>query len=314
MTKIFVAGHKGMVGSAICEKLSEKRNIEIIKSARKKLDLKNQDSVFKFLEKEQPDQIILAAAKVGGIFANNTYPAEFIYENLQIQCNIIHGAHLNNINKLLFLGSSCIYPKVANQPLIENCLLTGKLEPTNEPYAISKIAGVKMCESYNRQYGRDYRSVMPTNLYGPGDNYDLNNSHVVPALIRKFHDAKISKKDTVTVWGTGKPMREFLFVEDMAEASLYVHNLEKDFYKKNTSIMDSHINIGTGKDISIKELAETIKQIVGFNGTLVFDHSKPDGTSRKLLNVNLLTKLGWTAKTSLNDGLKKSYKAFLEKK
>ena len=312
MKKIFVAGHNGMVGRAICSQLKSDKNIQIIKKNRDKLNLINQQNVLDFFKNEKPDEVIIAAAKVGGIYANNSYPAQFIFENLQIQNNIIHSAHLNDVQKILFLGSSCIYPKYSTQPIKENELLTGVLEPTNEPYAIAKIAGIKMCESYNRQYARDYRAAMPTNLYGPYDNYHPENSHVVPALIRRIHEAKIERIQTVVVWGTGKPMREFLFVEDMAEASLYIHNLDIKTYQNNTSLMVSHINIGTGVDVSIRELAETVKDVLKYDGQLIFDTTKPDGTPRKLMNVNLLSKLGWKAKTNLVQGLERSYRSFLK--
>ncbi|WRQ44932.1 GDP-L-fucose synthase [Rhodobacterales bacterium FZCC0083] len=312
MKKIFVAGHRGMVGSAICRQLQKKSDAKIITRTRDELDLCDQSAVHEFMTIEQPDEVILAAAKVGGIHANNTYPAEFIYQNLQIQSNVIHAAHINNVQKLLFLGSSCIYPREVKQPMREDALLTGILEPTNEPYAIAKIAGIKMCESYNRQYGRDYRSVMPTNLYGPGDNYHPENSHVIPALIRRFHDAKENKLNEVVVWGSGKPMREFLYVDDMAEASLYVHTLDQDTYLKNTEPMLSHINVGTGIDVTIKELAENVMDVVGFVGKLAFDKSKPDGTMRKLMNVERLGFLGYIAPTSLRSGLELAYADFLE--
>ena len=313
MKKIFVAGHKGMVGGAIYRELQSQPNITCITKTRQQLDLSDQLAVHKFIKSERPDEIILAAAKVGGIHANNIYPAEFIYQNLQIQNNVIHAAHLNDVQKLLFLGSSCIYPRQVQQPMKESAILTGTLEATNEPYAIAKIAGIKMCESYNRQYGRDYRSVMPTNLYGPGDNYHPENSHVVPALIRRFHEAKEQNLDKVIVWGTGKPKREFLYVEDMAAASLFVHNLDSDLYQNNTSPMLSHINVGAGSDVTIKELAETIRKVVGFKGDLVFDANRPDGTHRKLMNVDLLSRLGWRASTSLENGLKKAYADFQSK-
>ena len=312
MKKIFVAGHRGMVGGAICRQLQTQSDVEIITRARDELDLCNQRAVHEFVKSERPDEVILAAAKVGGIHANNTYPAEFIYQNLQIQSNIIHAAHTNDVQKLLFLGSSCIYPRAVEQPMREDALLTGILEPTNEPYAIAKIAGIKMCESYNRQYGRDYRSVMPTNLYGPGDNYHPENSHVVPALIRRFHEAKLSNLDEVIVWGSGKPMREFLYVDDMAEASLFVHTLDHIFYAENTEPMLSHINVGTGVDVTIKELAQTVKEVVGFNGKLIFDTSKPDGTMRKLMDVSTLSNLGYVASTSLQSGLALAYDDFLQ--
>ena len=312
MKKLFVAGHKGMVGSAICRKLASRSDVKIITKSRTELDLLDQKSVFEFMCDEKPDEIILAAAKVGGIFANSTYPAEFIYQNLQIQNNVIHSAHLNNVQKLLFLGSSCIYPKLAHQPMHEEVLLTGLLEPTNEAYAIAKIAGIKMCESYNRQYGRDYRPVMPTNLYGTGDNYHSENSHVVPALIRRFHDAKVKDRKEVIVWGTGNPKREFLFVDDMAEASLFIHQIDKKVYQDHTDPFISHVNIGTGVDVTIKDLAEKIKKVVGFEGNIIFDSSKPDGTLRKLMNVDLLNKMGWTASTSLLSGLKASYDDYIK--
>lgn len=311
MKKIFVSGHNGMVGRAMCRQLNKRSDVIVIVRTRAELDLCSQAAVLEFMDTERPDEVILAAAKVGGIHANNTYPADFVYQNLQIQNNVIHAAHLNHVQKLLFLGSSCIYPKLASQPMKENALLTGILEPTNEPYAIAKIAGIKMCESYNRQYERDYRSVMPSNLYGPGDNYHLQNSHVVPALIRRFHDAKLKKLDEVVVWGSGTPKREFLYVDDMARASLFVHNLDRDLFERNTIPMLSHVNVGTGKDITIRELAETIKEVVGYEGTLIFDLTKPDGTPRKLMDVNLLNDLGWSEAVSLGDGLQRSYSDFL---
>lgn len=312
MKKIFIAGHRGMVGSAICRQLQKKSDVEIITRTRDELDLCNQQAVHEFMRSEKPDEVILAAAKVGGIHANNTCPAEFIYQNLQIQNNVIHAAHMNDVQKLLFLGSSCIYPRAVGQPMREDALLTGILEPTNEPYAIAKIAGIKMCESYNRQYGRDYRSVMPTNLYGPGDNYHPENSHVVPALIRRFHEAKVSELTEVVVWGSGKPMREFLYVEDMAAASLFVHNLEHSIYWENTQPMLSHINIGSGVDVTIDELAQTVKEVVGFYGEIIFDKSKPDGTMRKLLDVATLRALGYFPPTSLRSGLELAYADFVK--
>lgn len=299
-----------MVGRSICRRLKHQLGIEVITRDRAELDLCNQAEVVDFMQSEKPDEVILAAAKVGGIHANNTYPAEFIYQNLQIQNNVINSAHTTGVQKLLFLGSSCIYPRLVQQPMQEDALLTGALEPTNEPYAIAKIAGIKMCESYNRQYGRDYRSVMPTNLYGPGDNYHPENSHVVPALIRRFHEAKRDKLDEVIVWGSGTPMREFLFVDDMAEASLFVHNLDREALAANTNLMLSHVNVGTGSDVTIKELANTIRGVVGYKGSLRFDSSKPDGTPRKLLDVSLLSTLGWTASTPLKLGLEQSYADF----
>ena len=311
MKKIFVAGHEGMVGSAIYRLLKQQQNVRVITCSRAELDLCDQKAVQSFMKSEKPDEVILAAAKVGGIHANNSYPAEFIYLNLQIQNNVIHTAHLNNVQKLLFLGSSCIYPRQVKQPMGENALLSGVLEPTNEPYAIAKIAGIKMCESYNRQYGRDYRSVMPTNLYGIGDNYHPENSHVVPALIQRIHHAKENNLNKVLVWGSGAPKREFLYVDDMAEASLFVHNLDQDIYAAHTKPMLSHINVGTGTDVTIKELAETIKDVVGFSGKLVFDRTKPDGTPRKLLDTGLLKKLGFSRNTSLRMGLKITYDSFI---
>jgi len=311
MKKIFLAGHNGMVGSAIYRLLKHKKNIKIITRTRSELDLCDQKAVKNFMETERPSEVIIASAKVGGIHANNIYPADFIYQNLQIQSNLIHYSHLQNVDKLLFLGSSCIYPKYAKQPMKEDILLTGSLEPTNEPYAIAKIAGIKLCESYNRQYGRDYRSVMPTNLYGPGDNYHPENSHVVPGLIRRFHEAKVNNQETVVVWGTGNPRREFLYVDDMAEASIFVHELDKDEFESNTKKMQSHVNIGTGIDLTIKELAQTIKQVVGYKGRIIFDTTKPDGSPRKLLNVDLIKKLGWKAQTKLIDGLTSSYHDYL---
>ena len=311
MKKIFVSGHNGMVGSAICRQLQQQPDVEIITRTRAKLDLCDQAAVLDFMRSERPDEVILAAAKVGGIHANTKYPAEFIYQNLQIQNNVIHSAHLNDVQKLLFLGSSCIYPRQVPQPMRENALLTGILEPTNEPYAIAKIAGIKMCESYNRQYGRDYRSVMPTNLYGPGDNYHPENSHVVPALIRRFHEAKEKNFSEVVVWGSGTPKREFLYVDDMAEASIFVHTLHKDIFAEQTRPMLSHVNVGTGEDVTIRDLAETVKEVVGFTGNLVFDTSKPDGPPRKLMDVEVLSNLGWTASVGLRDGLRHSYQDFL---
>jgi nucleoside-diphosphate-sugar epimerase len=312
MKKVFIAGHNGMVGSAIHRLLKKKPDIEVITRTRAELDLCNQVDLLKFMHAYSPDEVILAAAKVGGIHANNSFPADFIYQNLQIQNNVIHSAHLNGVQKLLFLGSSCIYPREVNQPMREDALLTGVLEPTNEPYAIAKIAGIKVCESYNRQYGRDYRSVMPTNLYGPGDNYHPENSHVVPALIRRFHEAKDNNLSEVVVWGSGKPMREFLFVDDMAKASLFIHNLDSNIFAQNTKPMQSHINVGTGVEITIRELAEKIKEVVKFEGRLKFDTSKPDGTPRKLMDIGLLKKLGFEAKTDLRDGLEISNKDFLQ--
>ena len=310
MRKIFVAGHRGMVGNAICRQLQTINGVQLITKTRDELNLCDQAAVKEFMKFTKPHEVILAAAKVGGIHGNNTYPAEFIYQNLEIQNNVIHAAHLNGVQKLLFLGSSCIYPRNATQPMREDALLTGTLEPTNEPYAIAKIAGIKMCESYNRQYGRDYRSVMPTNLYGPGDNYHSKNSHVVPALIRRFHEAKMASSNEVVVWGSGTQRREFLYVDEMAEASLLVHNLDQEVYKTKTHAMISHVNIGSGIDVTIKELAETIKAVVGYSGRLVFDKSKPDGMSQKLIDVRWLAQIGWKAKISLEDGLNRTYQVF----
>jgi GDP-L-fucose synthase len=309
--KIFVAGHRGMVGSAIVRQLEADGHTNIITRTRSELDLTNQQAVLEFFQTENIDQVYLAAAKVGGIVANNTYPADFIYENLMIQCNIIHSAHLANIQQLLFLGSSCIYPKLAEQPMKETALLTGTLEETNEPYAIAKIAGIKLCESYNRQYGRDYRSVMPTNLYGAHDNFHPENSHVIPALIRRFHEAKVNGDKKVIAWGSGKPMREFLYVDDMAAASIHVMNLEQSIYDANTEPMLSHINVGTGVDCTICELVETVAKVVGFEGQIVFDATKPDGAPRKLMNVGRLQSLGWKYSVNLTNGLKDTYCWFL---
>ncbi len=290
--RIYVAGHRGMVGSAICRQLSLRDDIELVVKTHKELDLTVQKDVDAFFAQEKIDQVYLAAAKVGGIYANNTFPAEFIYQNLMIESNIIHSAHKAGIQKLLFLGSSCIYPKFAEQPMNESALLTGILEPTNEPYAIAKIAGIKLCESYNRQYGRDYRSVMPTNLYGINDNFHPENSHVIPALMRRFHEAKESGAPEVIVWGTGTPMREFLYVDDMAAASVHVMELDEAIYQQNSQPMLSHINVGTGVDCSIREMAETMASVVGYQGKIVFDVTKPDGTPRKLMDVTRLKKLG----------------------
>lgn len=300
-----------MVGSALVRKLSQQQGNEVITKNRDELDLLSQQAVNDFFKNEKIDQVYLAAAKVGGIHANNTFPADFIYQNLMIESNIIHAAHINDVNELLFLGSSCIYPRDVPQPMREDALLTGILESTNEPYAIAKIAGIKLCESYNRQYGRDYRSVMPTNLYGYNDNFHAENSHVVPALIRRFHNAKIENQDSVTVWGSGTPKREFLFVDDMASASIYVMNLSAETYVKNTSPMLSHINVGTGIDCTIRELAETIASVIGFKGQIVFDASKPDGTPRKLMDVERLSNMGWRWSTSLREGLTLTYEWFL---
>lgn len=310
--KVFVAGHKGMVGSAIVRRLRRDGDYDIVTRSRNEVDLLDPNAVREFLVSEQVDEVYLAAAKVGGIHANNSFPAEFIYENLMIECNVVHAAHQAGVQKLLFLGSSCIYPKFAEQPMKEDALLTGTLEPTNEPYAIAKIAGIKLCESYNRQYGRDYRSVMPTNLYGPYDNFHPENSHVIPALIRRFHEAVQAGDPEVVIWGSGKPMREFLHVDDMADASVHVMNLDSVSYRANTQSMLSHINVGTGVDCTIRELAETIARVTGFAGRLVFDSSKPDGTPRKLMDVSRLSALGWRASISLEDGLASTYKWFAD--
>ena len=313
--KIFIAGHKGMVGSALIRQLKD-QDVETITKDRKELDLLNQQDVQNFFKNEKINQVYLAAAKVGGIHANNTYPADFIYQNLMIQNNVIHGAFLGGVKKLLFLGSSCIYPKNANQPVKDNKLLSGKLEPTNEPYAVAKIAGIKMCESYNRQYslshGIDYRSIMPTNLYGPGDNYHPENSHVIPGLIYRFHDAKVNNLESITVWGTGTPRREFLYVDDMARASIYLMNIDKKIYDEETSLMCSHVNVGSGKELTIKELASTIKEIVGFKGNINFDQSKPDGISRKFLDSKRINNIGFNYLTSLKEGLIKTYQAYIK--
>ena len=311
--KIYIAGHRGMVGSAIARNLEAKGFNNIVTRTHAELDLTNQAKVAAFFETEKPDQVYLAAAKVGGILANNTYPAEFIYDNLMVQNNVIHQAFVHGVKKLLFLGSSCIYPKLAPQPMGEDALLTGKLESTNEPYAIAKIAGIKMCESYNRQYGAshgvDYRSVMPTNLYGPGDNYHPENSHVIPALIRRFHEAKVSATPEVVIWGTGTPKREFLYVDDMAAASIFVMDLDKKTYDQQTEPMQSHINVGFGSDVTIAELAKAVGQAVGYSGKIHFDITKPDGSPRKWMDSSKLNTLGWKPLTNLRDGLALAYEA-----
>ncbi|OSQ53497.1 GDP-L-fucose synthase [Marivita geojedonensis] len=314
--KIYLAGHRGMVGGAILRRLEARKasgeDLTIITRTHSELDLTDQSQVRAFLKAQRPDVVILAAAKVGGIHANNTYPAEFIYENLMMECNVIHEAYAAGVIRLLQLGSSCIYPKHADQPMAEQALLTGTLEPTNEPYAIAKIAGIKLCESYNRQYGTDYRSVMPTNLYGPGDNFHPENSHVLPALIRRFHEAKEEGRDSVTIWGTGSPRREFLHVDDMAEASLFVLDLDKSTYQANTEPMLSHINVGSGTDVSILELAKLVANVTGFTGQILTDPSKPDGTPRKLMDVSRLSNMGWTAQIPLENGIRETYRWFLD--
>jgi len=316
-TKIYVAGHRGMVGSAIVRNLQAKGFNNIVTRTHAELDLTNQAAVQQFFETERPNQVYLAAARVGGIHANNTYPAEFIYDNLMVQNNIIHQAFLAGVKKLLFLGSSCIYPKLAPQPISEDALLTGKLEPTNEPYAIAKIAGIKMCESYNRQYGSshgvDYRSVMPTNLYGPGDNYHPENSHVIPALIRRFHEAKVSNAAEVVIWGTGTPRREFLYVDDMASASVFVIGLDKTIYDQHTQPMQSHVNVGYGSDVTIAELAKAVGEAVGYQGKIGFDSTKPDGSPRKWIDSSKLNKLGWRPKVGLEEGLLLAYAEMLKR-
>ncbi|MDP3858318.1 MAG: GDP-L-fucose synthase [Stagnimonas sp.] len=313
--KVYIAGHRGMVGSAIVRRFEQRQaageRISLLTRTHAELDLTDQLAVSRFFAEEKPDVVVLAAAKVGGILANNNYPADFIYENLMMECNVIHQAYRAGVRKLLFLGSSCIYPKFAPQPMPEASLLTGTLESTNEPYAIAKIAGIKLCESYNRQYGTDYRSVMPTNLYGPNDNFHPSNSHVVPAMLRRFHEAVQAGATEVVIWGTGTPMREFLHVDDMTEASLFVLELDREAYEANVAPMLSHINVGTGVDVTIRELAETIASITGFKGELVFDTSKPDGTPRKLMDVSRLANMGWRARIGLAEGLRDAYQWFL---
>ncbi|MET0981748.1 MAG: GDP-L-fucose synthase [Telluria sp.] len=309
--RIYVAGHRGLVGSAIVRALRARGHTNIVTRTHDELELTDQDAVRAFFRAECIDQVYLAAARVGGIHANNTYPAEFIYDNLMVQANVVHEAWRAGVGRLLFLGSSCIYPRLARQPIREEYLLDGALEPTNEPYAVAKIAGIKLCESYNRQYGTDFRSVMPTNLYGPGDNYHPQNSHVIPALVRRFHEAKAEGAREVVIWGSGKPMREFLYVDDMAAASVHVMSLPVESYAAVTDPMHSHINVGSGNEVSIHELAHLVSEVVGFAGRIVFDSSKPDGTPRKLLDVSKLRALGWNADTSLREGLHRAYAAFL---
>ena len=310
--KIYVAGHTGLVGSAIIRHLKSLGFNNLIMKTHKELDLTNQADVQKFFNKEKPNFVVIAAAKVGGIHANNTYPADFIYKNMMIEANIINSSYENNVKRLLFLGSTCIYPRKVAQPMREDALLTGVLEPTNEPYALAKIAGIKLCESYNRQHGTDFRSVMPTSLYGKNDNFHPTNSHVIPALIQRFHNAKVKDEKEVVVWGTGNAMREFLYVDDMAEAAIFILNLNKKTYDENTDTMLSHINIGTGVDVTTRELAESIREVVGFQGKLIFDKTKPDGAPRKLIDVSRLSKMGWSYSTDLKLGLKLTYDWYLE--
>ena len=315
--KIYVSGHTGMVGSALIRVLKETKTCLIVRE-HKELDLTNQKAVNNFFLTEKPDQVYIAAAKVGGIYANNTYPAEFIYENLMIQTNIIHAAFKSGVRKLIFLGSSCIYPKFSKQPMKEEDLLTGLLEPTNEPYAVAKIAGIKLCESYNRQYGEkhgiDYRSVMPTNLYGLGDNYDPKSSHVIPALIRKFHEAKIKKEREIVIWGTGTQKREFLYADDLARACIYIMKLNKELYDKNTKLMCSHVNVGSGSELTIESLAREIQKVVGYDGQIKFDKSKPEGMPRKILDSSLINHFGWRPSIKLQEGLVKTYDDFKKSK
>ena len=309
--KIYIAGHRGLVGSAIVRQLESRGFTNLLMRTHKELDLTNQAQVQNFFQQEKPDYVILAAAKVGGIHANNTYPADFIYQNMMIEANVINSAYESKVKRLLFLGSTCIYPKAVEQPMREDAILTDVLEPTNEPYALAKIAGIKLCESYNRQHGTDFRSVMPTNLYGINDNFHPENSHVIPALMQRFHQAKINNGEEVIVWGTGNAMREFLYVDDMAQASLFVLELDGKAYQANTQPMLSHINVGTGKDVTIKEMAETMKEVVGFKGKLVFNTIKPDGSPRKLIDVSRLSNMGWKYSIDLECGLKKTYKWYL---
>jgi len=309
--KIYIAGHRGLVGSAIVRQLESRGFTNLLMRTHKELDLTNQAQVQTFFKQEKPDYVILAAAKVGGIHANNTYPADFIYQNMMIEANVINSAYENKVKRLLFLGSTCIYPKAVEQPMREEAILTDVLEPTNEPYALAKIAGIKLCESYNRQHGTDFRSVMPTNLYGINDNFHPENSHVIPALMRRFHEAKVNNDAEVIVWGTGNAMREFLYVDDMAAASIFVLELDEETYQSNTKPMLSHINVGTGIDITIREMAEVMKQVVGYEGKLTFDAAKPDGAPRKLIDVSRLSSMGWKYSIDLKDGLKKTYKWYL---
>ena len=310
--KIYIAGHRGLVGSAIVRQLEARGFTNLLMRTHKELDLTNQAQVQSFFQQEKPDYVILAAAKVGGIYANNTYPADFIYQNLMIETNVINSAYENKVKRLLFLGSTCIYPKAAKQPMREDALLTDVLEPTNEPYALAKIAGIKLCESFNRQHGTDFRSVMPTNLYGPNDNFHPENSHVIPALIQRMHKAKLNDDQEVTVWGTGTAMREFLHVDDMVKASLFVLELDQQMYIANTQPMLSHINVGTGKDITIREVAEAIKKVVEYKGNIRFDSTKSDGTLRKLTDVSRLSSMGWTHDISLEEGLKNTYDWYIK--
>ncbi|SUX81826.1 GDP-L-fucose synthetase [Citrobacter youngae] len=310
--RVYIAGHRGMVGSAIYRQLAQREDVELIIRNREQLNLLDTTAVNDFFTSENIDQVYLAAAKVGGIMANNNYPSDFIYENMMMESNILHAAHNSNVGKLLFLGSSCIYPKFAQQPIKESELLQGSLEPTNEPYAIAKIAGIKLCESYNRQHRRDYRSVMPTNLYGPNDNFHKDNSHVIPALLRRFHEATQRDDKYVEVWGSGKPMREFLHVDDMAAASIHVMELDNEVWQENTEPMLSHVNVGTGEDCTIRELSDAIAKVVGFRGDIIFDASKPDGTPRKLLDVSRLRRLGWHHEIGLEQGLVNTYRWFLD--
>ena len=312
--KIYIAGHRGLVGSAIVRQLESKGFTNLLMRTHKELDLTNQAQVQTFFKQEKPDYVILAAAKVGGIRANNAYPADFIYKNMMIEANVINSAYENKVKRLLFLGSTCIYPQAVEQPMREDALLTGVLEPTNEPYALAKIAGIKLCESYNRQYGTDFRSVMPTNLYGINDNFHPENSHVIPALMRRFHEAKVNNDAEVVVWGTGNAMREFLYVDDMAEASLFVLELDEQTYKANTQSMLSHINVGTGKDATIREIAETMKDVVGYRGKITFDTTKPDGSPKKLIDVTRLKNMNWKYKVDLKEGLRVTYKWYLNNK